>query len=198
MVIISEVVTQLINHVNLSMSCQQMEKSASYLSSCQLRPKYISAVRVPSALRHFRHQEGSWTATHPARVQATFWDRAVSTTVSQYNSARNGTRKLKYTWAFSSNSKGSFFTLKVPKSENSVMIYSPSSCYKPVWVSFICCSHWLPSTEVSGYQQLPKFFKTLCSTEERNSYKFGISSGWVNYDKIWVNYPFKKHTFSYS
>ncbi len=40
-----------------------------------LRPKNISAICAPSALRHFCHQEGSRTATHPVRVQANFWDR---------------------------------------------------------------------------------------------------------------------------
>ncbi len=41
-----------------------------------LRPKYTSIVRAPSALPHFRHQESSRTAAHPVRMQARFWDQA--------------------------------------------------------------------------------------------------------------------------
>ncbi len=37
-----------------------------------LRPKYTLAVRAPSLLRYFRHQEGSRTVAHPVRVQALF------------------------------------------------------------------------------------------------------------------------------
>ncbi len=41
-----------------------------------LRPKYTSTIRAPSALPHFRHQEGLRTAAHTVRVQARFWDQA--------------------------------------------------------------------------------------------------------------------------
>ncbi len=39
----------------------------------RIKPKYTSAVRAPSLLRHFRHQEGSRTVAHTVRVQAIFW-----------------------------------------------------------------------------------------------------------------------------
>ncbi len=47
--------------------------------------------------------------------------------------------------------------------------------------------------EVNGYHQLfgnqhSSKYPLLCSTEDRNSYMFGISGGWVN--DFWVNYPF--------
>ncbi len=55
--------------------------------------------------------------------------------------------------------------------------------------------HWLPQHFLSYYgsQWCPKtawlqtFFKIpLCSAEQRNSYMFGTTWGWINYDTIFI------------
>lgn len=40
------------------------------------------------------------------------------------------------------------------------------------------------------------FVNLLCSTESRNSFRFGTAWGWVNDDNIWVNYPFGVHKYT--
>ncbi len=62
-----------------------------------LRPKYTSAVRAPSALRHFYHQEGSPTPSECGQVFETVSSWGSCTCVEL---VRNGTQKVKYIWAF--------------------------------------------------------------------------------------------------
>jgi len=82
------------------------------------------------------------------------------------------------------------------ENENSV---STSSCSRLVWVSFLkdqnsCWPLCLDSMkekstmEVNGQQELfgwqnSSKYLLLCSTEQRNSYKFRTTWGWVNDDK---------------
>ncbi len=61
-----------------------------------------------------------------------------------------------------------------------VIIYS-SSCYSTfLWVSFFCRTQIYFTFIVWIKTHSTKYF---CSTEDRNSYRFGTTSGWVNNDK---------------
>ncbi len=100
-----------------------------------------------------------------------------------------------------------------PKNENSVIIYSPSSCSIPVWVSFFCwtqnkifwkmwATKWFlvpidfNSTfsiqamdhQLFGYPYSSKYI-ILYSTEIRNAYKLGATWGWVNDDNFYFIIP---------
>ncbi len=96
--------------------------------------------------------------------------------------------------------------------ENSVIIYSPSISSKPVWMSLfywtqrkICWRMWeteqfwgtidlhsifFPTMEVNGApKQVTNFlskYLPLCSAKQRNSYRFGTTWVWVNYDRIFI------------
>ncbi len=97
-----------------------------------------------------------------------------------------------------------------PKNENSVIIYSHSSSSKPVWMSLFCWttkediwrkfvtrlfwgtiefhSRKKNTMEVNGAPELLCFphsseYLPLCSAEQRHSYRFGTTWGWVN-DRI--------------
>ena len=89
--------------------------------------------------------------------------------------------------------------------ENSVIIYSPSSCFKPVCISFFCWTQkkifWRMSVtsiefffstmEVNGVHQLSGYrhsskYLLLCSEEERNSYRFKTTWGRVNDDRMFI------------
>ncbi len=97
--------------------------------------------------------------------------------------------------------------------KNSVIIYSPSSSSKPVWISLFCQTQtkifWrkfepgcfgAPLTsivgkkntmEVNGAPELLCFphsseYLPLCSAEQRHSYRFGTTWGWVNDDRIFI------------
>ncbi len=89
-----------------------------------------------------------------------------------------------------------------------------SSCSKPVWISFswwtqkmifwrmlvtkqmMLATVWKKNTmevnsyrQLFGYQHSSKYF-ILCSAEERNSYGFGTTSGWVSFlGELYLNYP---------
>ncbi len=100
----------------------------------------------------------------------------------------------------SSSLKGKFTQKK-----NSVFIYSPSSSSKPVCISLFCWTHrnifWrmsgapltsivfvFPTMEVNVAPKLPGYKRSskylpLCSAEQRNSYRFGTTWGWVNDDR---------------
>ncbi len=101
-------------------------------------------------------------------------------------------------------------TFKGMKNENSVIIYSPSSSSKRVWMSLFCwtqrkilwrmweteqfwCTIDYHSIYFSYYgsQWCPKNslvtnFLPLCSAEQRHSYRFGTTWGWVNDDSIFI------------
>ncbi len=94
-----------------------------------------------------------------------------------------------------------------------IVIYSPSCHSNPVWVSFICWTQkmifWrmlvikqlmvsiefhsisFRTMEVNGDKQLLKYL-LLCSTEERNLYRFGIKSWWVNVGRLLLEWKNKK------
>ncbi len=89
-----------------------------------------------------------------------------------------------------------------------IVIYSPSCRSNPVWVSFLCWTQkmifWrmlvikqlmvsiefhsisFRTMEVNGDKQLKYSSKYLLlwSTEERNLYRFGIKSWWVNVGRL--------------
>ncbi len=62
--------------------------------------KYSWAIRAPSLLRHFRHQQGSRKVTHPVRLQAIFWDCAsqVGGTVHVSSSSFRTLQRLSILW----------------------------------------------------------------------------------------------------
>ncbi len=76
--------------------------------------------------------------------------------------------------------------------------YSPSSCSKPVFITFFCWTKELlvaidfysifsHTMDINSYQQLFGYanswkYLLLCSTEERNSHRFGKTWGWLNHD----------------
>jgi len=73
-----------------------------------------------------------------------------------------------------------------PKNENSVIIYSPSRCSKPLWISFFwwglldfCSSFfsilWKSEGAINCLVAHILLNIFLCSAEERNSYRFGTS-----------------------
>ncbi len=91
------------------------------------------------------------------------------------------------------------------------MIYSPSSSYKPVWMYLFCWTQrkifwtmweteqfwgtidfhsiFFSTMEVNGAPKQPGYklsskYIPLCSAEQRNSYRFGTTWGWVNDDRI--------------
>ncbi len=93
---------------------------------------------------------------------------------------------------------GHLYRYSSPKNENSVIIYSSSSCSKPVWMSLFCRTQrkifwrmweteqfWgtidfhsicFPTMEVNGAPKQPGYklsskYLPLCSAEQRNSYK---------------------------
>ncbi len=97
---------------------------------------------------------------------------------------------------------------------NSVIIYSSSSSSKPVWISLFCRTQrnifWRKfvtrlfwgtidfhsrekknTMEVNGAPELLCFphsseYLPLCSAEQRHSYRFGTTWGWVNDDRIYI------------
>ncbi len=100
-----------------------------------------------------------------------------------------------------------------PKNENSVIIYSPSSSSKPVWMSLFCWTQrkifwrmweteqfwgtidfhsiFFPTMEVNGAPKQPGYklsskYLPLCSAEQRHSFRFGTTWGWVNDDSIFI------------
>ncbi len=101
-----------------------------------------------------------------------------------------------------------------PKNENSVIIYSPSNSSKPVWMSLFCWTQrkifWRMreteqfwgtidfhiilfsyTMEVNGAPKQPGYklsskYLPLCSAEQRHSYRFGTTWGWVNDDRIFI------------
>ncbi len=100
-----------------------------------------------------------------------------------------------------------------PKNENSVIIYSPSSRSKPVWMCLFCWTQtkifwrmweteqfwgtidfhsiFLPTMEVNGAPKQPGYklsskYLPLCSAEQRHSYRFGSTWGRVNDDRIFI------------
>ncbi len=115
-----------------------------------------------------------------------------------------------------------------PKNENSVIIYSPSSSSKPVWMSLFCWTQrkifWRRFVTrlfwgtiefhsrknnamlVNGAPELLCFphsseYLPLCSAEQRHSYKFGTTWEWVNDDRILIfgwTIPLTLTTFPYS
>ncbi len=97
--------------------------------------------------------------------------------------------------------------------KNSVIIYSPTSSSKPVWMSLFCWTQrkifwrmWVteqfwgtidfhsiffPAMEVNGAPKQPGYklfskYLPLCLAEQRNSYRFGTTWGWVNDDRIFI------------
>ncbi len=112
-------------------------------------------------------------------------------------------KKIKNTWRDS-----------LPKNENSVIIYSPSSSSKLLWISLFCRTQrkifWRKfvtrlfwgtidfhsrkkknTMEVNGAPELLCFphsseYLPLCSAEQRHSYRFGTTWGWVNDDRIFI------------
>jgi len=75
----------------------------------------------------------------------------------------------------SSNSNCCLFKEIKDKNEISVIIYLPSHHYKPVW---------LPLFEKQLKYSLK--YLLLCSTEEEKSYRFGMTWGWVNNERILI------------
>ncbi len=100
-----------------------------------------------------------------------------------------------------------------PKYENSVIIYSSSSSYKPVWIYLFCQTQrqkvwrkfvtrlfWSTidfhsrkknTMEVNGDPELLCFthcseYLPLCSAEQRHSYRFVTTWGWVNDDRLFI------------
>ncbi len=100
-----------------------------------------------------------------------------------------------------------------PKNENAVIIYSSSSSSKPVWISLFCQTQrkifWRKfvtrlfwgtidfhsrktnTMQVNGAPELLCFphsseYLPLCSAEQRHSYRFGTTWGWVNDDRIFI------------
>ncbi len=100
-----------------------------------------------------------------------------------------------------------------PKNENSVIIYSSSSSSKPAWISLFCWTQrkifwrkfitrllWWTidfhsrkkhTMEVNGAPELLCFphsseYLPLSSAEQRHSYRFGTTWGWVNDDRIFI------------
>ncbi len=100
-----------------------------------------------------------------------------------------------------------------PKNKNSVIIFSPSSSSKPVWISLFCRTQrkifWRKfvtrlfwgtihfhsrkknTMEVNGAPELLCFphsseYLPLCSAEQRHSYRFGTTWGWENDDRIFI------------
>ncbi len=100
-----------------------------------------------------------------------------------------------------------------PKNENSVIIYSPSSSSKPVWMCLFCRTQrkifWRKfvtrlfwgtidfhsrkknTMEVNGAPELLCFphsseYLPLCSAEQTHSYRFGTTWGWGNDDRIFI------------
>jgi len=87
-----------------------------------------------------------------------------------------------------------------PKNEKFVIIFLPSSCSKPLWVSFFCwtqkiiwrmlvtrqlldpidfhCRKVSGCCQLSGYQQSSKYL-LLCSTKERDSNDTIFILGWT-------------------
>jgi len=68
--------------------------------------------------------------------------------------------------------------------ENSVIIYSASCCFKPVWIPFFCWTQKKIFWRMSVTRQLtdPIDFLLLCSLEERNSFRFETT--WGNEDRV--------------
>ncbi len=94
-----------------------------------------------------------------------------------------------------------------------IVIYSPSSSSKPVWISLFCRTQmkifWRKfvtrlfwgtidfhsrrknTMEVNGAPELLWFLHSseylpLCSAEQTHSYRFGTTWGWVNDDRIFI------------
>ncbi len=100
-----------------------------------------------------------------------------------------------------------------PKNLNSVIIYSPSSCSKPEWVSFFCWTQkkifwsilvpnswrWPLTSIVFSSMPLKSMatvkcsvnphysqYLLLCLAKERNEFRFETSRGWVHYDWVFI------------
>ncbi len=94
-----------------------------------------------------------------------------------------------------------------------IVTYSPSSSSKPVWMCLLCWTQrkifwrmweteqfwgtidfhsiFFPTMEVNGAPKQPGYklsskYLPLCSAEQRNSYRFGTTWGWVNDDRIFI------------
>ncbi len=91
--------------------------------------------------------------------------------------------------------------------------FTPSSSSKPVWMSLFCWTQrkifwrmweteqfwgtidlhsiFFPTMEVNGAPKQPGYklsskYLPLCSAEQRHSYRFGTTWGWVNDDRIFI------------
>jgi len=102
--------------------------------------------------------------------------------------------------------------MKKKKKKKTVIIHSPSSFFKLVWISFFCWTQreifwWMSATRqlmnpidfhsrkkktmnINGYWHSSKYLP-LCSAEERHSYRLETTWGWVNYDRIIFSFFFK-------
>jgi len=77
-----------------------------------------------------------------------------------------------------------------------LLLNTKENILKNVGNRTVDCNHWLPliffpTMEGNGVHQLfncqhSSKYLLLCSTEERNSYRFGTTWGWVNDDRILI------------
>ncbi len=96
----------------------------------------------------------------------------------------------------------------------SVIIYSPSSS-KPVWISLFCWTQrkifwrmweielfWgtIDFAPKEPAYKLSSKYLSVCSAEQRHSYRFGTTWGWVNHDRNvifgWTLFNHTSHYFN--